>query len=103
MFDKHPSGLDWEEAAIAAALVRGPNANAATVAQRACGILKLQSLGCDGIAARTELALSRRGTMPLGEQLAPHFARQVIRRHRRDACGTDARRFTRHPSRPGRA
>ena len=32
LFDKHPSGLDWEEAAIAAALVRGPNATAATVA-----------------------------------------------------------------------
>ena len=54
LFEKHPSGLDWEEAAIAAALVRGPNANAVTVAQRACGILKLQSLGCDGIVARTE-------------------------------------------------
>jgi len=79
MFDKHPSGLDWEEAAIAAALVRGPNASTSTVAQRACGILKLQSLGCEGIAGRTELALSRRGTMPLGEQLAPHFARQVLR------------------------
>jgi hypothetical protein len=38
LFDKHPSGLDWEEAAVAAALVRGPNATAATVAQRACGI-----------------------------------------------------------------
>ncbi|MET0681777.1 MAG: penicillin-binding protein 1C [Casimicrobiaceae bacterium] len=79
MFEKHPTGLDWDEAAIAAALVRGPNADAATVAHRACGILKLQSLGCDGIAARAGIAFSRPGTMPLGEQLAPHFARQVIR------------------------
>ena len=79
LFDKHPSGLDWEEAAIAAALVRGPNANAATVAQRACGILKLQSLRCDGVGTRAGIALSREGTMPLGEQLAPHFARQWLR------------------------
>ena len=79
MFEKHPTGLDWDEAAMAAALVRGPNASAATVAQRACGILKLQSLACDGMESRTEIAFSRRGTMPLGEQLAPHFARQVIR------------------------
>jgi len=79
LFDKHPSGLDWEEAAIAAALVRGPNANAATVAQRACGILKLQSLRCDGVETRAGIALIRQGTMPLGEQIAPHFARQWLR------------------------
>jgi penicillin-binding protein 1C len=79
MFGKHPSGLDWEEAAIAAALVRGPNASAPVVTQRACGILKLQAQGCAGIAARTEMALVREGAMPLGEQLAPHFARQAIR------------------------
>ena len=79
LFDKHPNGLDWEEAAIAAALVRGPNATAATVAQRACGILKLQSLHCDGVATRAGIALIREGTMPLGEQLAPHFARQWLR------------------------
>jgi penicillin-binding protein 1C len=80
LFDKHPSGLDWEEAAIAAALLRGPNASAATVAQRACGILELQSLRCDGVETRAGIALIRQGTMPLGEQLAPHFARQWLRR-----------------------
>jgi penicillin-binding protein 1C len=79
LFEKHPNGLDWEEAAIAAALVRGPNANAATVGDRACGILKLQALPCDGVGARAGIALSRQGTMPLGEQLAPHFARQWLR------------------------
>lgn len=79
MFGRHPNGLDWDEAAITAALVRGPNANPGTVSQRACGILKLQSLSCTTITVHTEMALSRRGGMPLGEQLAPHFARQVIR------------------------
>jgi penicillin-binding protein 1C len=78
LFGKHASGLDVQEAAIAAALVRGPNATAEVVAQRACGVLRLQQLGCTGVLALTETALLRRGGMPLGEQLAPHFARQVI-------------------------
>ncbi|MDP3822179.1 MAG: penicillin-binding protein 1C [Burkholderiales bacterium] len=78
LFGKHASGLDAQEAALAAALVRGPNAPAATVAQRACGVLQLQSASCTGVVALTETALARRGGMPLGEQLAPHFARQVI-------------------------
>ena len=78
LFGKHPSGLDAQEAALAAALVRGPNAPAATVAQRACGVLQLQSASCTGVVALTETALARRGGMPLDEQLAPHFARQVI-------------------------
>ena len=78
LFGKHASGLDAREAALAAALVRGPNAPAATVAQRACGVLQLQSSSCTGVIALTETALARRGGMPLGEQLAPHFARQVI-------------------------
>lgn len=77
LFGKHPSGLDADEAAIAAALVRGPNAAAATVAQRACGVLKLQELSCSAVGALAESALARRGGMPLGEQLAPHAARQV--------------------------
>ena len=79
LFEKHPNGLDWEEAAIAAALVRGPNANAANIAQRACRILKVQALRCESVETSTGIALSRQGTMPLGEQLAPHFARQLLR------------------------
>ena len=79
LFGKHPSGLDADEAAIAAALVRGPNAKPELVAQRACQVLRARQLGCDGVMALTETALARPGGMPLGEQLAPHFARQVIR------------------------
>ncbi|MGH8796918.1 MAG: penicillin-binding protein 1C, partial [Caldimonas sp.] len=78
LYGKHPSGLDADEAAITVALVRGPNARPAIVAQRACGVLKLQQLSCTGIAVATETALVRRGGMPLGEQLAPHFARRVV-------------------------
>ncbi|CAN5642487.1 hypothetical protein BH09PSE5_BH09PSE5_50480 [soil metagenome] len=77
LFGKYASGLDSQEAAIAVALVRGPNAAKAVVAQRACGVLTRQQLSCNGIEAITELALSRTGGMPLGEQLAPQWARQV--------------------------
>ena len=78
LFAKHPSGLDAQEAAIAVALVRSPNAKAADVADRACGVLTLQRLDCVGVRGLAEASLARRGAMPLGEQLAPHFARQVV-------------------------
>ena len=78
LFGKHASGLDDIEAAIVAALVRAPNAMPGRVAQRACEVLQQQALGCAGLDVITQTALARRGGMPLGEQLAPHFARQVI-------------------------
>lgn len=77
LFGKHPSGLDAHEAAITAALLRGPNASADAVAQRACGVLQLQQQSCTGVFALASTALSRRGGPVLGEQLAPHFARQL--------------------------
>jgi penicillin-binding protein 1C len=78
LFGKHASGLDDAEAAIVAALVRAPNAAPQRVAQRACEVLRQQAMGCEGLAVITLAALDRRGGMPLSEQLAPHFARQVI-------------------------
>ena len=77
LFDKHPSGLDAQEAAIAAVLVRAPNAAPPRVAQRACAVLQAQGRACAGVTALAEMALARRGGMPLGEQLAPHLARQL--------------------------
>ena len=79
LFGKHPGGLDGLEAAIAAALVRRPNGSPERVAQRACGVLTLQLLDCSGLTGLATTALQRRGGMPLGEQLAPHFARQLLR------------------------
>lgn len=79
-FGKLPSGLDARESAIAAALLRAPNASAARVARRACGILR--DMGepreCDGLAGYTQLVLSRSANGALrGEpNLAPHFARR---------------------------
>ena len=87
LFGKHPGGLDAQEAAIAAALVRAPNADAGRVADRACGVLQAlhalhvdsaNSPDCRGLATRTAQALQRRGGMPLGEQIAPHYARLAL-------------------------
>lgn len=77
LFGKLPGGLDAQEGAIAAALLRAPNAKPAVVAQRACAVLQGQS--CAGVEGLVTAALQRRAGMPLGEQLAPHYARQVLR------------------------
>ena len=79
LFGKHPSGLDAHEAAITAALVRAPNAAPERVAERACGVLRLQQLDCTGATGLATAALARRGAAPLGEQLAPHAARQLLK------------------------
>ncbi len=79
LFGKHPGGLDALEAAIAASLVRAPNAAPETVARRACGVLQEMKLDCSGVATLAGAALARRGNLPLGEQLAPHFARLALR------------------------
>jgi penicillin-binding protein 1C len=78
LFGKHPSGLDAQESAIAAALVRAPNAAPGQLADRACGVLKAMSQTCQGLGSRVALALQRRGGMPLGEQLVPHLARLLL-------------------------
>ncbi len=84
LFGKAPHGLDDVESAITAALVRGPNASPATVAQRACGVwqamLQQQAGGasaeCTSLLWRTEQALRAR-LWPASEGMAPHWAQQV--------------------------
>ncbi len=80
LFGKAPSGLDARESAIAVALLRAPNAPVAKVAERACGIVTALNAGdCQGLAGETAVALAQ--TSPrysANEQLAPHFARQLL-------------------------
>ena len=82
LFDKYPSGLNAREAAIAAALVRAPNAPATRVSERACAILEAESLAeeCRGLADYTRLVLAKENVPRLDSdrQLAPHFARMVM-------------------------
>ena len=79
LFGKHPAGLDALEAAIAAALVRAPNAAPEAVARRACGVLQEMKLACTGVSTLAGAALARRGGGPGVEQLAPHYARLALR------------------------
>lgn len=84
LFGKAAHGLDEVESAIAAALVRGPNASAATVAQRACGVwqdmvrqhMRAFPADCTALQWRTEQALRSR-LWPASEGMAPHWAQRV--------------------------
>lgn len=90
LFGKAAHGLDDREAAVAAALVRAPNARPALVAQRACGVLRDMQLAgvgrgggvaridCDALDLFTTAALQRRA-FGASEGVAPHFARHLLR------------------------
>ncbi|RYF22184.1 MAG: penicillin-binding protein 1C [Comamonadaceae bacterium] len=93
LFGKAPHGLDEREAAVAAALVRAPNARAALVAQRACGVLREMHrpapVDCDALDLFTTAALQRRA-FEASEGIAPHFARQLMRQVSATAAGQGA-------------
>lgn len=88
LFGKAAHGLDAQEAAVAAALVRAPNAPVARVTQRACGVLQAMQANtgaraapksCDGLDLFVTGALQRRA-WAAGEGIAPHVARQLVSR-----------------------
>lgn len=90
LFGKYPEGLNARESALAVALVRAPNAKAAQVASRACGILREMRLPreCDGLEGFAQLALQRTGPVAqraaasmasaAAPQLAPHLSRRLV-------------------------
>ncbi|KAB0638566.1 penicillin-binding protein 1C [Burkholderia latens] len=85
LFGKAPSGLDAREAAIAAALVRAPNAAPAKVAERACRILRDMRAehACASLDGYVQLVIARPANAArnditaYGPALAPHFARRI--------------------------
>lgn len=87
LFGKAAHGLDDREAAVAAALVRAPNARPAQVAQRACAVLRELQRGaatdCAALEWFTSAALQRRA-FEAQEGIAPHVARYVWRQRERD-------------------
>ncbi|WP_426308491.1 penicillin-binding protein 1C [Acidovorax facilis] len=100
LFGKAAHGLDDREAAVAAALVRAPNARPALVAQRACGVLRdMQAtsgarpaqratparVDCDALDLFTTAALQRRA-FDASEGVAPHFARYLLRQRFKDGA-----------------
>ena len=83
LFGKAAHGLQDREAAVAAALVRAPNAKPALVAQRACGVLRAMqppkaAVDCDALELFTTAAVQRRA-FDATEGAAPHFARYALR------------------------
>jgi penicillin-binding protein 1C len=99
LFGKAPHGLDAREAAVAAALVRAPNARPAAVAQRACELMRVMEPGgrpdCDAIDMFTDAALQRRD-FDASEGIAPHLARRVVAARGNGARG-DVRTTLRAP------
>jgi penicillin-binding protein 1C len=82
LFDKAPHGLDAREAAVAAALVRAPNAKPALVAQRACEVMRSMAaadqVDCAALDMFTSAVVQRRA-FEASEGIAPHLARQALR------------------------
>jgi len=83
LYGKAAHGLDAREAAIAAALVRAPNASVERVAQRACGVLQVMvpddvaARDCSAMQLYTSSVLQRRQWLA-SEGVAPHFARRWL-------------------------
>ncbi|MDR6537328.1 penicillin-binding protein 1C [Variovorax soli] len=82
LFGKAPHGMDAREAAVAAALVRAPNAKPALVAQRACEMMRAMETGarvdCEALEMFASAALQRRA-FEASEGIAPHLARQALK------------------------
>ncbi|MGB6241110.1 MAG: penicillin-binding protein 1C [Castellaniella sp.] len=91
MFQKQASGLTLQESALAAVLLRGPNAPLSVLAQRSCAVLR--DLGrpdaCAGLRDVIALSLSRAQARRFETPgLAPHWARQLLRDGQVEADGT---------------
>lgn len=86
LFSKAPHALDRQEAAIAAALIRAPNASAKQVAVRACTLLRTGDHAdghhtpafCAGLRVRINQLFDARGFAP-SQGIAYHFARRLLR------------------------
>ncbi len=111
LFGKAAHALDAREAAVAAALVRAPNASPARVAERACGVLRsMQVAGsaerkagpagrvaapaaapdCGALDLFVTGALQRR-SWAASAGVAPHFARRLLAQQQQGAeAGTGA-------------
>ncbi|MDM0114247.1 penicillin-binding protein 1C [Variovorax sp. J22R133] len=88
LFGKAPHGLDAREAAVAAALVRAPNAKPSMVAQRACEVMRAMAPDsrpdCGAVDMFATAALARRD-FDANEGIAPHAARRALKELEKDA------------------
>ena len=81
LFGKAPAGIDAREAAILIALLRGPNAPAATVAQRACLVaaVSVPQLACEDVRASAMVALAGAYRLAPRDSAAPHLAARLLK------------------------
>jgi penicillin-binding protein 1C len=81
LFKKAPAALDAREAALAAALIRSPNAKPAKVTKRACELLKhmQRAEACNDLEGFASLRLGGPFEITVADH-APHLARQLIHR-----------------------
>ena len=98
LFGKAPAGLDAREAAILVALLRGPNAPAALVAQRACSVTALSApeIACEEVRAMTTVALAGAYRMRARWNLAPHLAAKLLKspgERRRTTLDVEVQRY----------
>ncbi|MFA5170172.1 MAG: transglycosylase domain-containing protein [Sulfuriferula sp.] len=81
LFDTTPTHITTTQASILAALLRGPNAPADIVAQRACGVAFQLTHSHTPCADIQKTSLSKLGTSPklnLHPQIAPEVAQQLL-------------------------
>jgi penicillin-binding protein 1C len=94
LFGKQASGLDENESLLLAVLLRGPNAQPARIAERACALAKILEppRGCDGLATLADERLSGPPDLAPAAALAPHVARALLTPEQRRMISTlDAR------------
>ena len=81
LFGKSAHALNAPESALAAALIRAPNAPASRVAERACRLLQQMQdpkADCLSVEVLAGMTLHRRDWVP-SEGVAPHLAQRLIR------------------------
>ncbi len=78
LFGKNPAGLNGDEAAIAAALLRGPNAGQKKIAERAC--LLVPKEGCESVKTRLITAFTGADARRPEKSLAPHLAVRLLKK-----------------------
>lgn len=87
LFRKTAATLDWDESLVLAVLLRGPNANAATIGRRACALRANLGTGAPGRPlpdCERLQGVSRSLTPPaaltaIGPQEAPHLAARLLK------------------------
>lgn len=97
LFNKAPAALDARDAAIAAVLIRAPNASVARVTERACVLLKQmqQARFCAALDGYVASKLQGPFEIALLNQ-APHLARKLIQTHNqtlKTSIDADLQRF----------